>query len=132
MNDSARFQCEWTRIKSEPSAAKWLKDLPAAFDIPIAHGEGKFLTMTPKILAEIKKNKQVVFRYSPKNPNGSQDDIAGICNKMGNVIGMMPHPERFVSRFQHPNWVAAADKEKKDIGDGYWFWEKAVAYAKTI
>lgn len=132
LNDSARFQCEWTRIKSETSAATWLKDMPAAFDIPIAHGEGKFLTMTPKILAQIKKNKQVVFRYAPNNPNGSQDNIAGICNKTGNVIGMMPHPERFVSRFQHPNWPAIPSKNNHEHGEGFAFWEKAVAYARTI
>ncbi len=129
LNDSARFQCHWTGLKTTSSAAKWLKGMPADFELPIAHGEGKFLTLTPKVLASLKKNGQVVFRYS-KNPNGSQADIAGLCNKAGNVVGLMPHPERFVSRYQHPNWTNRASAT--EYGEGYWFWEKAVAYAKQF
>jgi len=66
--------------------------------IPIAHGEGRFYA-DEATMAEINANKQVIFRYcaadgSPSNPNGSLDDIAGICNAGRNVFGMMPHPER--------------------------------------
>lgn len=132
LNDSARFQCQWTTVKTDPSAATWLKGMPSSFDLPIAHGEGKFLTLNPKILATLKKNKQIIFRYSPKNPNGSQADIAGICNKAGNVVGLMPHPERFVSRYQHPNWTNRPAANGSEWGDGYWFWEKAVNYAKQF
>lgn len=132
LNDSARFQCHWTTLKTDKSAAKWLDDMPASFELPIAHGEGKFLTLTPAVLATLKKNKQIVFRYSPKNPNGSLADIAGICNKTGNVVGLMPHPERFVSRYQHPNWTNRATPNGTEWGEGYWFWEKAVNYAKQF
>lgn len=132
LNDSARFQCEWTALKTDKSAATWLNGIPANFELPIAHGEGKFLTLNPKILATLKKNKQIVFRYSPNNPNGSQANIAGLCNKTGNVVGLMPHPERFVSRYQHPNWTGRPASGGSEWGDGYWFWEKAVAYAKQF
>src|SRR5262249_33661297 len=94
LNNSARFQCEWTGLKADKSAADWLTGMPETFELPIAHGEGKFLTMTPKVMAMLKKNKQIVFRYAPRNPNGSEAAIAGLCNKTGTVIGLMPHPER--------------------------------------
>lgn len=130
MNDSGRFQCEWTKMAFDKSAASWLDGMPATLELPIAHGEGKFITANPKILAQLKKNRQIVLRYAPANPNGSEAAIAGICNPQGNVIGMMPHPERYVSRYQHPNWPALS--RQGDNGDGFWFWEKAVAYARTL
>ena len=132
LNDSNRFQCEWTKLKHEKSAASWLNGLTASLELPIAHGEGKFLTAGPKILETLKKNKQIVFRYDPVNPNGSENAIAGICNKAGNVVGLMPHPERFVSRYQHPNWTNRPTRQGTEFGDGYGFWEKAVAYAKQF
>lgn len=131
LNDSSRFQCRWIGMKSEPSAASWLK-MPATVEMPIAHGEGKFMTLDSKVLAKLKRNKQIIFRYHPGNPNGSEDNIAGICNKTGTVVGLMPHPERFITRTQHPNWPLRHHKTDPDKGDGYWFWESAVHYAKTL
>jgi phosphoribosylformylglycinamidine synthase len=61
--------------------------------LPIAHGEGCYYA-DPDVLRELEQQRQVVFRYLPPNPNGSLADIAGICNRQGNVLGMMPHPER--------------------------------------
>ena len=61
--------------------------------IPIAHGEGRYQA-DEKTLAELRANEQVLFRYAGDNPNGSLDNIAGICNSQRNVMGMMPHPER--------------------------------------
>ncbi|MEK3883950.1 phosphoribosylformylglycinamidine synthase subunit PurQ [Paenibacillus sp. PL2-23] len=67
-------------------------------DIPIAHGEGNYFC-DDATLAELKANNQIVFRYAgDTNPNGSVENIAGISNKAGNVVGMMPHPERAVSQ----------------------------------
>ena len=131
LNDSARFQCEWVGMATEKSAASWLEGIPPVFDLPIAHGEGKFITASPKVLATLKKNRQIILRYAPLNPNGSEAAIAGICNARGNVVAMMPHPERFVTRFQHPNWPSLPARPN-DVGDGFFFWEKAVAHAKSL
>lgn len=132
MNDSGRFQCEWAGLKTEKSAARWLDGMPARFDLPIAHGEGKFITLGKKVLDRLKANRQIVFRYAPENPNGSEDDIAGICNATGNVVGLMPHPERFVTKFQHPNWPSRRSAAVGDEGEGLWFWKNAVSYARTL
>lgn len=128
-NSSGRFQCEWIGVRRENSMAKWLERLPKNFQLPIAHGEGRFVTKNSKILKEIEKNRQIVFRYFPKNPNGSLHSIAGICNGSGNVIGLMPHPERFVTHFQHPAW-SRISFEKRTAG--LLFWQAAVQYAKGL
>jgi phosphoribosylformylglycinamidine synthase len=78
-------------------------DLSKGYKIPIAHGEGRYYC-DEKTLAELKANDQILFRYSDENgnvndstnPNGSLENIAGICNKTRNVFGMMPHPERAI------------------------------------
>jgi len=128
INRSGRFQCEWVGLKIEKSAASWLYTLPLHIQLPIAHGEGRFITATPKVLTSLKQNNQIVLRYAPQNPNGSEDNIAGICNKDGNVIGLMPHPERFLTRFEHPNWTA--QDAVQEGGDGLLFWREAINYAK--
>lgn len=64
--------------------------------IPIAHGEGNYYC-DDETLARLKNNNQIVFTYASDNPNGSIEDIAGIVNEKGNVLGMMPHPERAVN-----------------------------------
>jgi phosphoribosylformylglycinamidine synthase len=61
--------------------------------LPIAHGEGNYYC-DEETLAELKRNNQIIFTYETENPNGSLENIAGITNKKGNVLGMMPHPER--------------------------------------
>lgn len=128
-NDSGRFQCEWVGMKKENSRARWLKSVPGAFELPIAHGEGKFVAQNAKTLAELEKNGQVVFRYSPGNPNGSTRAIAGICDRTGNVIGLMPHPERYITSVQHPAWTR---KNNDDPTPGYLFWKSAVDQAAKI
>ncbi len=132
LNDSSRFQCEWVGLTTEKSAAEWLGFMPPKIDLPIAHGEGKFIVGSPKVLSELKKNRQIVFRYAPVNPNGSDFNIAGICNKAGNVVGLMPHPERFVTPFQHPNWPARKGTNTGEFGDGYWFWKSVAEYGRKF
>ena len=105
INESGKFQCEWVGLETQASRASWLDELPKNFELPIAHGEGRFVTRDEKTLSKLIQNKQVVFRYKPRNPNGSSFDIAGITNRRGNVVGLMPHPERFVKPYQHPAWT---------------------------
>lgn len=113
-NDSNKFECRWVYLKTEKTDGNtkciWTKNLPDIISLPVAHGEGKFVA-DDTVLKNIEENNQVVFRYStydgqypkyPLAPNGSFNQIAGICNKDGNVFGLMPHPERYIYKLQHP------------------------------
>ena len=112
-NDSGHFACRWTKLLVEENNCVFTKNMAGEIvEYQVAHGEGKFYA-SDAVLAEIEQKGQVVFRYSylgqpvldyPHNPNGSLHAIAGICDQTGRVLGLMPHPERFVEVFQHPNW----------------------------
>ncbi|NHJ40447.1 MAG: phosphoribosylformylglycinamidine synthase I [Asgard group archaeon] len=102
-NDTLRFSCKWTnlRIETTRSAATNIGEKGDIWRIPIAHGEGRFY-LDKKGLKELNENDQIVWRYVSEegettkeaNPNGSIENIAGICNLEGNIVGLMPHPER--------------------------------------
>lgn len=102
-NDTLRFRCHPVYIKVENNQTPFTNTAAKGrvLQIPIAHGEGNFFA-DPGTLDELEANDQVVFRYcnadgsvdAAANPNGSARNIAGICNRAGNVLGMMPHPER--------------------------------------
>jgi phosphoribosylformylglycinamidine synthase I len=102
-NTSHRFICKNVCLKPETKNSAITADLELdkAYKIPVAHGEGRFFA-PPEVLEQLNANEQVLFRYSDENglvsdaanPNGSIENIAGICNENRNVIGMMPHPER--------------------------------------
>ena len=115
-NDSGRFQCHWVRLRREKSACRWLSATDLSWELPIAHGEGRLVAKDHKTLAALEKKRQVVFRYQGANPNGSVNAIAGICSDDGNVVGLMPHPERHVSRSQHPEWTRGVIKSKVPVG----------------
>lgn len=124
-NDSDKFESRWVYLKrhgaGEKSEAKqspclWTRNMPEVIALPVAHGEGKFVTADKKALDTLEKNNQVVFRYCdergkntayPLNPNGAVNAIAGITNSVGNVFGLMPHPERYIYRWQHPGRCAS-------------------------
>ena len=99
MNDSLRFVCRWTSVQVTNNKTLFTSQfaLKRTFGIPIAHGDGRYVADS-KILKELKKKNQIVLRYESDNPNGSTDLIAAICNEEGNVMGMMPHPERASER----------------------------------
>jgi len=115
-NDSGQFRCHWVRMRREKSACQWLNDTEVQWELPIAHGEGKFITQDARTLAALEKNGQVIFRYKGENPNGSMNAIAGICSTDGNVVGLMPHPERHVVGSQHPEWTRGSGKNKTPVG----------------
>lgn len=104
-NKDQLFICDYTWLKPIQNNRLLTSDLNVekTYQIPIAHGEGRYYC-DEKTLDELKQNDQILFRYcnqlgevtEESNPNGSLDNIAGICNKEGNVFGMMPHPERVV------------------------------------
>jgi phosphoribosylformylglycinamidine synthase len=102
-NASLRFTCRWVHVAVERADTPWTAGLApgAVLRLPIAHGEGRYFA-EPATLSALAANGQVVLRYcdpagivhEAANPNGSIDNIAGVCNAAGNVVGMMPHPER--------------------------------------
>jgi phosphoribosylformylglycinamidine synthase len=95
LNDSLQFVCKWVNVTIANNATPFtnLFNKENLLSIPIAHGEGKYV-IEPQIMNEIRDNNQIVMQYNDENPNGSLHNVAAICNKKGNVMGMMPHPER--------------------------------------
>jgi len=100
-NDNLKFICKWVNIRVENNHTAFTNKMKRGdvLDIPIAHGEGRYFTNR---LEELEANEQIVFRYSNEegeisdvsNPNGSLENIAGVCNLEQNCLGLMPHPER--------------------------------------
>lgn len=95
-NVSGRFICRWVPLQVESSPCLFLRGLDR-FELPIAHGQGRVMA------GEGGKKLCAPLRYR-ENPNGSAAGIAGVCNERGNVFGLMPHPERYVTPYQHPLW----------------------------
>lgn len=130
-NDSGKFECRWINLKIEPKSKCVFLNIQNTSDggrlnereamthprwivsYQVAHGEGKFFA-PQNIIEKIEKQNLVVFRYAdqsgsptqkyPENPNGALNAIAGICDPSGRILGLMPHPERFIFKEQHPNW----------------------------
>ncbi|MBD8523002.1 phosphoribosylformylglycinamidine synthase subunit PurQ [Lysinibacillus sp. FSL R7-0073] len=96
-NTNLKFMCRTVQLKVENSNTLFTNQYEQGqiIHIPIAHGEGNYYC-DEETLQSLKDNNQIVFTYSGDNPNGSLEDIAGIINERGNVLGMMPHPERAV------------------------------------
>ncbi len=94
-NRDLHFICDRLPLTVERTDLPWTQEYETGevITLPIAHGEGCYYA-DPETLASLEANHQVLFRYHGDNPNGSLNNIAGICNSQGNVLGMMPHPER--------------------------------------
>jgi phosphoribosylformylglycinamidine synthase len=114
-NDSGRFVDRWVHLAAKPSKCIWTAGVDR-LELPIAHGEGKFVPADETVRRALWDNGQVALVYVtadgapangqlPANPNGSTDDIAGVCDPSGLVFGLMPHPERYVDAIQHPAWT---------------------------
>lgn len=97
-NKNLKFMCRTVGLKVENNKTLFTSgyEKDQVIQVPIAHGEGNYYC-DEETLASLKANNQIVFTYASENPNGSIEDIAGIVNERGNVLGMMPHPERAVS-----------------------------------
>ncbi|MDH7509142.1 MAG: phosphoribosylformylglycinamidine synthase subunit PurQ [Methanomassiliicoccales archaeon] len=141
-NESGRFECTPTLLKVESRGKcvftrKMRKGQIVMF--PSAHAEGKFMLpaeRAERILDRLEENDQIVFRYVdesgsyagyPWNPNGSLGNIAGICNPLGTVLGLMPHPERAFFRYHHPDWTRNR-LAPEGPGDGKAVFESVVEY----
>jgi len=135
-NDSGKFEDRWSYLKVEGESV-WTQGLEKIVFYPVAHAEGKFVPLNTKILNRLKENGQIVFRYCdvdgksanyPENPNGSSYDVAGITDRTGRIIGLMPHPERHFLFTQHPFWTRLNNNGR--YGQGAKIFENGVNYVK--
>ena len=137
-NDSARFENRWVCLKIDPATkCVWTKGIDR-LELPVRHGEGKFIPRDDTVLERLKANGQVALRYCtqdgspanrvfPANPNGAIDDVAGICDPTGRIFGLMPHPEAHVDRTNHPRWTRLDLAEE---GPGLQIFRNAVEYVQ--
>ena len=138
-NDSGRFEDRWIHLRADAASpcvfTKGLKGLT----LPVRHGEGKFVPLDEEILGRLHREHLICLQYSderseratsdyPANPNGSVDAIAGICNETGRIFGMMPHPEAFSHRTNHPRWTR---EELPEEGAGLAIFRNAAAFLRS-
>jgi phosphoribosylformylglycinamidine synthase len=127
-NDSGRFIDRWVKLEPHPSPCIWTQNL-SPLELPIAHGEGKFVPANESVRKVLWDQKRVALTYAGEDQtcNGSVDCIAGVCDATGLVFGLMPHPERYVDPTQHPAWTR--QKPLPDVGAGLAIFRNAVQYA---
>ncbi|MFO8101467.1 MAG: phosphoribosylformylglycinamidine synthase I [Dehalococcoidia bacterium] len=131
-NDSGRFECRWSYLRASESSPCIFTRGSGIIYLPVAHGEGKVVAAP-----EVWEHASVAVQYCdesgnieagyPHNPNGSEQNIAGICDKSGRIFALMPHPERHVMGTQHPRWTREGLRES---GDGLKIFINAVNWAK--
>lgn len=137
-NDSGHFECRWINLKPEDkNACAFLEGMSRTVSYQVAHGEGKFFARPPD-LERVEAERLVVFRYCdrlgnptqeyPMNPNGSLNGIAGITDPTGRILGLMPHPERYIRPTQHPNWRRMEDLKPQGLP----LFERMVSYAAQM
>jgi phosphoribosylformylglycinamidine synthase subunit PurQ / glutaminase len=133
-NDSARFEARWIHLRASARPNAFLPG-DRILAMPIAHGEGKVVTADEAVRRRLRDEGHIALTYCdaegrpgpyPVNPNGSQDDIAGLVDATGRVLGLMPHPERHVHPTQHPEWT----RRKAETGDGRILFETAVSHCQ--
>jgi len=148
LNDSGHFEARWISLEAIPGNCAFLNGIET-IELPIAHAEGKFMTRDQDVFHRLESAGQLVLHYArhtnsnnksqipnpksqiatllsyPINPNGAMGNVAGICDASGRVLGLMPHPERFVDPTQHPRWTRGP---KRDVGEGLRIFQNAVRY----
>jgi phosphoribosylformylglycinamidine synthase len=133
-NDSGTFESRWVRLRAEAAATPFL-DESRILELPVAHGEGRFLTASRADFDTLEQSGRFVLRYVgtgdgptdryPANPNGSMGAVAGMCDPTGQVFGLMPHPERNVLPWHHPRWTRT---QARHPGDGLGIFRGAINY----
>lgn len=126
-NESGVFQDEWVKLSFNQSAkCHWTKGLDF-MDVPIRHGEGRFITDSNDVLAKLKNDNLLAIFYDGRNPNGSTENVAGICDPTGQILGLMPHPEAFIFVENHPQWT----RKKIAEAEGLKIFRNGVNYIKS-
>ena len=132
-NDSGKFEDRWVYLAPQTDRCVFIEQGRQIY-LPVAHGEGKVVTKNAKVLEKLKSEGHIAFKYVdenskegdyPINPNGSVDSIAGLTDTTGRVLGLMPHPERFVRPTQHPHWSRLKERQN---GDGMTIFDNAVKF----
>lgn len=135
-NESGHFECRWVGLKKASLKSIFLQDVEQVY-FPVAHGEGRVVLGEGVIAEALLASGQVALQYCdsagdvsvsyPTNPNGSVLNVAGVTNAKGTVLGLMPHPERYLTPIQHPQWTRLEQKPAQ--GDGLKLFQNAVQYA---
>jgi phosphoribosylformylglycinamidine synthase len=134
LNSSRKFEDRWIYVQPHPTECPFLAGYKEPLFVPVAHGEGNFLTRDSSVMRKLEQARQIALHYVnpaggdtqyPVNPNGSEDGVAGVCDETGRVLGLMPHPERHVLPTQHPFWTRLGLAEE---GDGLRLFRNAVSY----
>jgi phosphoribosylformylglycinamidine synthase subunit PurQ / glutaminase len=132
-NDSGKFECRWVHLQAErKSPCIFTRGVDSLY-LPVAHGEGKVITDMRglrEINAVLYYTDETGSRQAgyPYNPNGSMNNIAGVCDSSGRIFALMPHPERHVRFTQHPQWTR---KKPREHGDGFAIFQNAVNFVKS-
>ncbi len=132
-NESGRFECRWVDLEPQQSSSVFTNGLTEAIYCPVAHGEGRFVATDEATLARIEAADLVALRYVgfdgqyPQNPNGSANNIAGITDPSGTILGLMPHPEDHIIPEQHPR-----SHRGERAGSGLPLFENGVRYAAQV
>ncbi len=146
-NASAQFECRWVTLSTQSSPCIFTQGVDRSIELPVAHGEGRFVLADPDLLSVLQSKGQIPLVYTmnvwqispssatpslsslvpyPDNPNGSIANVAGVCNSQGNVFGLMPHPERYIHALQHPQRQGT-----QGYGDGLLLFKNAYEYVKN-
>ena len=137
-NDSGKFEDRWVNLcVNEKCPCVFTKNLPGLY-YPVRHGEGKFVSKDDRTLTRIQDENLVALQYAdpetgrptqdyPHNPNGSPAAIAGICDPTGRIFGLMPHPEAFLHRTNHPRWTR---EELPEEGQGVALFRNGIEFIR--
>jgi phosphoribosylformylglycinamidine synthase len=144
-NDSGKFEDRWVQLVPDQDKCVFLQGVELVY-LPVAHAEGKFVAANPSVMQQLESRGQLALRYTaetatpadqsagtggqavvpfPFNPNGSQGNVAGVCDASGRVFGLMPHPERYIDHTHHPRWTRMETREQ---GEGLAIFKNAVHY----
>lgn len=137
-NDSGRFEDRWVYLKTQEQSPCVFTRGANILYLPVRHGEGKFIPLNPATVSEMEKKNLCALRYCgpdgvpsmayPANPNGSINAVAGICDESGRLFGLMPHPEAYLKRINHPRWT----REKlPQEGQGLVVFRNAVNFVRS-
>ena len=136
-NASGRFEDRWVHLATHGDRSVFLQGVQSMY-LPIAHAEGRFVVRRNEIATNLANDGLLALRYAstngldneaklpfPWNPNGSELNVAGVCDISGRILGLMPHPERYIDRTQHPRWTR---EELPEQGDGLLLFQNAVRF----